>query len=148
MKVILLADVKSQGKKGDVIEASDGYARNFLFPKKLAVEATAKNLNEIKLKKANDQRIAARDLEVAKGLAEKIEKTSVSVSLKAGEGGKTFGSISSKEIAEALKAQRGIEIDKKKMNLSESIRSLGTYSVPIRLHPEVAANLTVNVEAK
>jgi len=145
MKVILLEDVKSQGKKGEIITVSDGYAKNFIFPKKLGVEANAKNLNELKLQKANEEKVAAKLLEEAKELAKVIETKQVVLSLKAGEGGKTFGSISSKEIAQEAKAQHDLDIDKKKIVLPEALKSLGNYDVSIKLHPQVTASLKVKI---
>ena len=123
MKVIFIQDVKGTGKKGEVKEVSDGYARNFLIGKGLAIEATAKNLNDLKLQKANEDRIAAQKLEEAKQLAAKIEEKSVVLSVKTGEGGKLFGSVSTKEIAAACEKQLGLEIDKKKMVLPEPIKA-------------------------
>ncbi|MCD7709274.1 MAG: 50S ribosomal protein L9 [Clostridiales bacterium] len=145
MKVILLEDVKSQGKKGDVVNVSDGYARNMLFPKKLAVPADAKNLNDLKLQHQRADRQAAENLAAAKELSEKLENTTVEVKLKGGEGGKAFGSVSAKEIAVALKEQTGIDVDKKKMHLKENLKNLGSYDVPVKLHPQVTAKLTVRV---
>lgn len=145
MKVILLQDVKSVGKKGDIIEANDGYARNFLLPKKFAVEATGKNLNDLKLQNANKEKIAAQALADAESFAEELSKKEIIVSIKAGEGGKTFGSVSSKEIAAEYKKQCGVEIDKKKIVLDEPIRSFGAYEVKIKLHPNVTGTLRVKV---
>ena len=145
MKVILLQDVKSVGKKGDIVEANDGYARNFLLPKKFAVEATGKNLNDLKLQNANKEKIAAQALADAESFAEELSKKEIVVSIKAGEGGKTFGSVSSKEIAAEYKKQCGVEIDKKKIVLDEPIRSFDAYEVKSKLHPKVTANLTVSV---
>ena len=145
MKVILLEDVKTLGKKGDIIEANDGYARNFLLPKKKGIEATTKNLNDLKLKKSNDEKRAKEILEEAREFAKELADKEVVVSIKAGEGGKTFGSVSSKEIALAFKEQCGIEIDKKKIQLSESIKTFGVYDVKIKLHPQVVGNLKVKV---
>lgn len=146
MKVILLQDVKSLGKKGEIVDVSDGYAKNFIFPKKLGIEANSKNMNDLKLQKANEEKLAAKLLEEAKEYAKLIESKQVVVKLKTGEGGKTFGSISSKEIAEAAGEQHGLEIDKKKIQLSEQIKNIGTYDVSIKLHPKVSANLKVKVE--
>ena len=115
MKVILTADVKSLGKKGEIVDVSDGYARNMLLPKKLGVEANAKNINDLKLQKANEDKVAKEILEQARALAADIAEKSITVSIKVGEGGKTFGSVSSKEIAEAAKAQINLELDKKKI---------------------------------
>lgn len=145
MKVILLEDVKSLGKKGDIVNVSDGYARNAILPKKLGVEATAKNLNDLKLQNQHAEKIAQENLEKAQKLAEQVEKLKVEVKLKSGDGGKAFGSISAKEIAAALKEQSGIELDKKKMQLSEPIKALGSYEVPVKLHSKVTAKLNVHV---
>ncbi|MBQ9278024.1 MAG: 50S ribosomal protein L9 [Lachnospiraceae bacterium] len=145
MKVILLQDVKSLGKKDEIVEVSDGYARNFVLPKKVGVEANAKNLNELKLKKAHEDKVAAEKLAEAKALAEKMKDESITVSLKVGEGGKTFGSISSKEIAEEMKKQLGYDIDKKKIVLKEAIKSVGTHIVDIKLHTKVTAQISVRV---
>lgn len=146
MKVILLEDVKSLGKKGDTVNVSDGYARNMLFPKKLGVEANAKNMNDLKLQKANKEKVAQEQLDAAKAFAEEISKKEIVISIKVGEGGKTFGSISSKEIAEAAKTQHGLDIDKKKIQMSAPIRALGTTGVAIKLHPKVTAELKVTVK--
>ena len=146
MKVILLEDVKSLGKKGDVVNASDGYARNMLFPKKLAMEATPKNLADLKKKKENEARIAAEQLKEAQAFAEELGKKTVTVFIKVGASGKTFGSVSTKEIADAAKAQLGIELDKKKMLLPNPIRELGVTDVQIRVHPKVTASLKVDVK--
>lgn len=145
MKVILLEDVKSLGKKGEVVNVSDGYARNMILPKKLGVEATPKNLNDLKLQKANDAKIAQEQLEAAREFAKNLEDKKVTLTLKVGEGGKTFGSVSAKEIAEAAKEQLGLEIDKKKLQLPGAIRELGTTDVPVKLHPKVTGKLTVVV---
>lgn len=133
MKIILLQDEKKLGKKGDIIEASDGYARNYILPKKIGVEATPKNLNDLKLQKANNEKIAQEQLDAARALAEDLKPRQVVVKIKAGEGGKTFGSVSSKEIAAALKEQHGIELDKKKIQLSESLKNFGNYEVSVKL---------------
>ncbi len=146
MKVILLQDVKSLGKKGEIVEVNPGYARNFVLPKKLGVEATPKNLNDLKLKNQNDAKVAAENLADAKALAEKIGAASVTAEMKMGEGGKAFGSISSKEIAELVKKQLSLDIDKKKIVVKDPIKALGSYRVPIKLHPEVTAELLVNVK--
>lgn len=146
MKVILLQDVKNVGKKGEVVEVSDGYAKNCLFKKKLGTPADSKNLNDLKLKKANEEKVAAENLADAKEFSKVIEKKTVVVKLKAGEGGKTFGSVSSKEIAQEAKAQHDLDIDKKKIVLPEAIKSFGTFEVPVKLHPEVTATLKVKVE--
>lgn len=145
MKVILLEDVKKLGKKGEVIEVSDGYARNYVLPKKLGVEASGKNMNDLKLQKANKEKIEKENLENAKLMAEQMEKDQVVVSIKSGEGGRTFGSVSSKEIAQSYKEQCGKEIDKKKIVLPEPIKSLGVYEVSVKLHPNVTGKLKVKV---
>lgn len=145
MKVILLEDVKSLGKKGEVVEVSDGYARNAILPKKLGVEASGKHLNDLKLQNQHKDKIAAENLENAKKLAAIVGQTTVEVRLKGGEGGRAFGSVSSKEISQALKEQAGLDIDKKKMHLKENLKNLGSYEVPVKLHPQVTANLTVRV---
>ena len=145
MKIILLQDEKKLGKKGQIIEASDGYARNYILPKKIGVEATPKNLNDLKLQKANDDRIAQEQLQEAKDLAAQLEGLQVVVKIKAGEGGKTFGSVSSKEIVEAFKEQHGLEIDKKKIQLPETLKNFGSYEVPVKLHPQVTGKLHVKV---
>lgn len=129
MKVILLEDVKSLGKKGDVVNINDGYARNFVLPKKLGVEANNKNLNDLKLQKAKEEKIARQQLEAAQAFAKEMEEDAVVLSIKAGEGGRTFGSVSSKEIAQAYKEQKGKEIDKKKIVLPEPIRSFGVFGI-------------------
>ena len=121
MEIVLLEDVKALGKKGQIVKVNDGYARNFILPKKLGVEATSKNLNDLKLQKANAEKVAAEQLAAAKELAEKIEKLTVTLKMKAGEGGKAFGSVSSKEIAAAAADQLKLDIDKKKLVLPETI---------------------------
>ena len=136
MKVILLEDVKTLGKKGDIVDVSDGYARNFVLPKKLGVEANAKNKNDLKLQKANADKVAQEQLEAAQELAKTLETKEVTLTIKSGEGGRTFGSISSKEIAQAAKEQCGLELDKKKIQLPEAIKALGAYEVGIKLHPK------------
>ena len=145
MKIVLLQDVKALGKKGTLVEVSEGYARNFLLPKKLGAPATAENLNTLKLKKANEEKIAAEQLAEAKAVAEKLEDGSVTVRIKGGENGKTYGSVSTKEIAEAVKKQLGLEIDKKKIVLAEPLKTFGTHEAGIKLHREVQAKLTVKV---
>lgn len=145
MKIILLQDEKKLGKKGDIIEASEGYARNYILPKKIGVEATPKNLNDLKLKKANEDKIAQENLEKAKELAALIETKSVVVKMKAGENGKAFGAVSGKEIASALKEQHDIEVDKKKIQLADNIKNFGCYEVPVKLHPQVAGTIHLKV---
>ena len=148
MKVILLQDVKSVGKKGDIIDANDGYARNFLIPKKMGVPANAENMNTLKLQKSNEAKVAQEQLEEAQRFAKELETKEVVLAIKAGEGGKTFGSVSSKEIATAYKEQCGITIDKKKIQLPESIKNFGVYEVKIKLHPKVTGTLKVKVKGQ
>ena len=148
MKIILLQDVKTLGKKGDIIEANDGYARNYIIPKKIGVEATAKNLNDLKLQKSNAAKIAQEQLEAAQNLAKDLETKEIIVRMKAGEGGRAFGSVSSKEIATAFKEQCGIEIDKKKIQMEETIKNFGVYKANVKLHTKVTGVLTVKVQEK
>lgn len=148
MDIILLEDVKTLGKKGEVVKVSDGYARNFILPKKLGLEATPKNLNDLKLQRAAEAKKAKEILEEAQALAASIKEKNVSLKIKVGEGGRTFGSISTKEIAQAIKDQLGMEIDKKKLVLSEPLKNIGTHTVPIKLHPKVTAELKVRVDAQ
>ena len=145
MKVILLQDVKALGKKGEIVNVNDGYARNFILPKKLGIEANGKNMNDLKLQKSNQEKIARENLEAAKKLSEELAKGQIVLSIKVGDGGKTFGSVSSKEIAVAVKEQMNLDIDKKKIQLKEVIKTLGEHQVPIKLHPEVTAQLKVIV---
>lgn len=147
MQVILLEDVKALGKKGEVVKVSDGYARNFILPKKLGLEATPKNLNDLKLQKAAEAKLAQEILEQAQVLAKEIESKSILLKIKSGEGGRTFGSVSTKEIAVALKEQLGHDIDKKKLVLNDPIKNMGTYTVPVKLHPKVTAELKVKVDS-
>ena len=146
MKVILLQDVKSLGKKGESVNVNDAYARNFILPKKLGAEATAKNLNDLKLQKNNEKKVAQENLEAAKELAAELSAGKVELAIKVGEGGRTFGSVSSKEIAAAVKEQMNLDVDKKKIQLKEAIKSLGTHIVSVKLHPEVTAELKVVVK--
>ena len=146
MKVILLQDVKALGKKGDVVNVSDGYARNAIFPKKLGVEANAKNLNDLKLQNQHADKVSQENYEAALAMAENLKDKKVTVKMKAGEGGRTFGSVSSKEISEAAKKQLNLDIDKKKLQLPEPIRTLGVTQVPVRLHPKVTGTLKVWVK--
>ncbi len=145
MDVILLQDVKTLGKKGEIVSVNEGYARNFIIPKKLGVEATNKNKNDLKLQKANEERIRQEQYEQAKAFAESLKDKSIEVRLKAGSDGRTFGSISTKEIAVAAKEQLGLDIDKKKMQLKDPIKSIGTYMVTIKIHPKVNGELKVKV---
>ena len=148
MKVILLEDVKSLGKKDEIVNVSDGYARNMLLPKKLAVEANMKNMNELKLKKANEEKVAKEVLEEAERLAKVLETKEVICNVKVGANGKIFGSVSSKEIADAAKKQLGVDLDKKKIVIDETIKSLGTYNVKLKLHAKVTGTLKVKVAEK
>lgn len=146
MKVILLQDVKSLGKKGDIVNVSDGYARNKILPQKLGVEANGKNLNDLKLQNQHADKVAQENLERAQQLAEDLKDKQVVVKIKAGEGGRTFGSVSTKEIAAEVKKQLNLDLDKKKMQLEEPIRTLGFHEVPVRLHTKVTGTLRVKVE--
>ena len=146
MKVILLQDVKSLGKKGEIVNVNDGYARNFILPKKLGAEATAKNLNDLKLQKNNEKKVARENLDAAKELAAELAAGKVELAINVGEGGRTFGSVSSKEIAAAVKEQMKLDVDKKKIVLKENIKTLGTHIVNVKLHPEVTAELKVVVK--
>ena len=145
MEVVLLEDVKALGKKGQIVKVNDGYARNFILPKKLGIEETSKNLNDLKLQKANADKIAAEQLQAAKDLAADLAEKSITLSIKAGEGGKAFGSVSSKEITKAIQDQLGMEIDKKKLVLPEPLKTFGTHEVPIKLHRDVTGKLAVKV---
>ena len=140
MDIVLLEDVKSLGKKGQLVKVNDGYARNFILPKKLGVEATAKNLNDLKLQKDPERGVA-----LAAELAEKLGGLSVTISMKAGEGGRAFGSVSGKEISKAITEQLELDIDKKRFQMPEPIKTFGTHEVPIRLHKDVTAKLAVKV---
>ncbi|MCI8300607.1 MAG: 50S ribosomal protein L9 [Lachnospiraceae bacterium] len=149
MKVILLEDVKSLGKKGDIVNVSDGYARNMILPKKLGVEANGKNMNDLKLKNQHAEKVAQETLDAAKELAEEIASKEVTVTLKTGEGGRTFGSVSSKEIAAAAKEQHQLELDKKKMQLPDGgLKTLGVHEITLKLHPKVTGTLKVKIEAE
>ncbi len=143
MKVILLEDVKGTGKKGQIVNASDGYANNFLFPKKLAVAATNDNLNSIKLQKKAEDKRKAEELAAAKELAEKLTNKDIKISVKTGDNGKLFGSVTNKEIAAAIEQQTGLVIDKKKIVLNDQIKMVGTRHVNVKLHPEVTAEVKV-----
>ncbi|HHY78366.1 MAG TPA: 50S ribosomal protein L9 [Clostridiales bacterium] len=145
MKVVLLQDVKALGKKDDVVDVSDGYARNFLFPKGLAVEATKGKLNEISQKKSALENKKRQEMEEAKALAERLSKIEVAIKTKAGAGGKLFGSITAKDIADIIKKEHKIEIDKKKIVLDDAIKSLGTQEVEIKVYPEISAKVKVTV---
>lgn len=146
MEVILLDDVKSLGKKGDMVTVNEGYARNFLLKKKLGVEATAHNKNELKLQKQHEEKLARERLEEAKAFAEELKEKSITVSIRTGSGGRSFGSVSTKELAAAAKEQLGYELDKKKMVLDVPIKSPGIFTLPIKLHPKVTGELKVIVK--
>ncbi|MBR3634829.1 MAG: 50S ribosomal protein L9 [Lachnospiraceae bacterium] len=146
MKVILLEDVKSLGKKGDIVDVNEGYARNCILKKKLGVEANTANMNDLKLKKNNEAKVAQEQLEAAQAFAKDLESKEVIVSIKAGEGGKLFGSVTAKEIAQAFKDQCKVDIDKKKIQLAEPIKSFGVFDVPVKLHPQVTGSLKVKVK--
>ena len=146
MKVILLEDVRSLGKKGEIVNVSDGYARNLLLPQKKGVEATPKNLNDLKLQRANDEKVARENLEAARKLAASLEGKLVTIRIRVGEGGKTFGSVSSKEISEAIKSQMGLDVDKKKIVLANPLKEVGETVVSIKLHPQVTGSVKVKIE--
>lgn len=145
MKVILLQDIKGVGKKDQIINANDGYARNYLFPKKLAVEATTGNLGNLKAKQESNQYRKDMQKEEAIKLADKIKDITLTIKVKAGENGKIFGGVTAKEIAENLKTQYAIDVDKKKINLNETIKVIGTRTVDIKLYEGVIGKLKVNV---
>lgn len=148
MQIILTQDVKALGKKGEMVNVSDGYARNFILPKKLGLEATAKNLNDLKLQKTAEEKRVKEILEEARVLAKELESKTLEMKIKTGEGGRTFGSISSKEIAQELKTQCNLDIDKKKLQINDSIKTLGTHTVAVKLHPQVTAELKVKVSGQ
>ena len=145
MKLILLQDVKNLGKKGDLVEANDGYARNFIIPKKLGVEASPKNLNDLRQQKLNEEKHQAEILAEAENIASALNDKVVRLSIRVGKEGKVFGQISTKEIAEEVKKQFGLEIDKKKI-VSDSIKAAGTYKISVKLHPKVVGEFTVEVK--
>ena len=144
MKVILLEDVKSLGKKGQLVDVSDGYARNFILAKKLGLEATSKNMNDLKLQKAHEDKLAAERLAEAKAFAEDLKKVEVTLSIKTGEGGKLFGSVTGKDVADAL-SQKGIDVDKRKISIKGEVTGIGVYDAVIKVHPEITAVIKVNV---
>ena len=146
MQVILLQDVNKLGKKGDVVKVNDGYARNFILPKKLGLEATEKNLKDLAIQKAEEEKRQQEIYEEAVALGKELESKKVSLQIKGGEGGKTFGSITAKEITAGLKEQTGIEIDKKKLVLADAIKTAGSFKVGVKLHPKVTVDLNVVVE--
>ena len=145
MKVILQQDVKGTGKKGEVIEVSEGYGRNFLLPKKLAVLANAQNVNLAKQKAGSAAHRKAQEADEAKLLASQLAKAEVTVAVKVGEGGKLFGSVSGKDVSEALKKEHGVEIDKRKISITQEVTGVGDYEVVIKLHPEASAKVLVHV---
>ncbi len=148
MKVVLLADVKGQGKKGQVVNVSDGYARNFLFPKNLATPADNKIMNELKGKEEARLRQIELEKQAARDTAEKLKNVSVKIKAQAGADGRIYGSVTSKEIAEQLKAQHAIEIDRRKINLQDPIKAFGTYLPEVKLYPEITGKITVVVTDK
>ena len=147
MKVILKEDVKGLGKKEQMVEASDGYARNFLFPRGLAVEASATNVNIMKTKKEAEAQKKEREIAQAKEMAKKIKDITLTLKVKAGDNGKLFGSITSKDIAEAMKTQQKLEIDIKKLVMPDSLKSVGTFEVEVKLYPEISSKFTVKIES-
>ena len=148
MKVILLEDVKKVGKKGELVEVSDGFARNVLFKKNQGIEATKQAINDLSLKSKAEEKRKQEEYEEAKALAEAIKEKEVVLGLKTGEGGRVFGAISTKEIGKAIKDQWDMEIDKKKIVLEDSIKALGSYETTIKLHPKVSATIKVKVVAQ
>ncbi len=148
MKVVLLQDVKAQGKKDDIVEVSEGYARNFLFPKKLAIPADAKAINDIKNKKSSEAHKIELERAAAKETAGKLNEATVKIKAEAGTDGRFYGAVTSKDIAEALKSQLGIEVDKRKIVLDAPIKAFGSYKVDIKLYQEICGKLTVSVLEK
>ena len=147
MRVILKQDVKGTGKQEQMVEVSDGYARNFLFPKGLAVEASAANVNIMKTKKEAEAQKKDREIAQAKELAKKIKDITLTLKVKAGDNGKLFGSITSKDVAEGMKTQYKLEIDKKRLVMPEAIKSVGTFEVEVKLYPEISSKFTVKIES-
>lgn len=148
MKVILQQEVKKLGKKGDIIEVSEGYARNYLLPQKLAVMATANNVNNANLQKVAEERKKERAFDEAKLLAAQMAKITISIPVKMGEGGRLFGSVTAKDIADAVGKEHKLELDKRKIELKDALKSLGTFTVPIKLHPEVSTQIQVTLIAE
>ncbi|MBQ3041121.1 MAG: 50S ribosomal protein L9 [Clostridia bacterium] len=148
MKVVLLQDVKSQGKKNDIIEVSEGYARNFLFPKKLAVVADAKAVNDIKNKKSSEAHKIEVERENAKKTAQKLSETTVTILADGGQDGRFYGAVTSKDIAEALKSQAGVDVDKRKIVLDAPIKAFGSYKIDVKLYQEITGKVTVSVKEK
>ena len=147
MKLILQQEVKKLGKKGEIIEVSEGYARNYLLPQKLAIPATNTNINTVSQQKASEERKQKRMLEEAQMLAAQMSKLEVTIGVKSGEGGKLFGSVTGKDIADALKQQHSVDIDKRKVDVKDAIKSVGTYPVSIKIHPEVSTKIQVHITA-
>ena len=145
MKVLLEKDVKGKGKKGDIIEVSDSYARNVLLKQGLAVEASGANMNNYKLRKQNEEKVAAENLAAAKDLSDALSTQTIEIPIKVGGAGRAFGAVSGKEIADAVKEQTGLDIDKKKIVLNQPIKELGKYEVPLKLHPDVQTVLKISV---
>lgn len=148
MKVVLLQDVKAQGKKNDIVEVSEGYARNFLFPKKLAIPADAKAINDIKNKKSSEAHKIELERAKAKEIAEKLNEATVKIVAEAGKDGRFYGAVTSKDIAEALKSQLGIEVDKRKVALDSPIKAFGSYKIDIKLYQDIIGKVTVSVLEK
>ncbi|MEA3423943.1 MAG: 50S ribosomal protein L9 [Bacillota bacterium] len=148
MKVILLKDIKGTGKKGDTIDTSDGHARNFLIPRKFAVEATESNLRELNFRKANIEKLKRNELENAKAFARELSEKKIEIITKAGEGGKLFGSITSKDLADEMRNKYNIDIDKKKIVLKNSIKEIGTFDIEVKVYPNVKANIKVTITAE
>lgn len=148
MEIILLQDVKALGKKGEVVKVSDGYARNFILPKKLGVEATKQNMYDLNNQKAAEEKRQKEILEEARKQAKELENLTIKVKIKVGEGGKTFGSVSTKEIAAAIKEQHKLDIDKKKLVLNDPIKQVGIYTIPVKMHAQVTASIKVSVDAE
>ncbi|NLM36409.1 MAG: 50S ribosomal protein L9 [Clostridiales bacterium] len=147
MKVILLQDVKNMGKKGDVVNASDGYARNYLFPKKLAQEATPENLHIINQKKENERKKKLEEIEAAQALAEKLKGKEIKITVKSGDNGRLFGAITNKDIADNIKKQYGVDIDKKKV-VVDTIKQTGVYDVELKLYAEVSTKMKVVISGQ
>ncbi|MDY0258013.1 MULTISPECIES: 50S ribosomal protein L9 [Gudongella] len=145
MKVILLKEVKGMGKEGDLVNSKDGYARNYLIPRNIAIEATSENLRKWEEAKKQEAAKKKQELEEAKSLKERLEKLTVEVKAKGGSGGRLFGSITSQDIAAALKEQHGVDIDKRKIEMKDNIKNAGAAEVDLKLYPEVSAKLKVNV---
>jgi large subunit ribosomal protein L9 len=146
MQVILIQDVKTLGKKGDIVKVSDGYANNFLLTKHLGLEATPKNLNDLKVEKAAEAKRAKEELDAARSFSDEIKEKKIVLKLKVGKDGRTFGSVSGKEIAVAIKEQLSYDIDKKKLILPEPIKSVGIFSIPIKIHPQVTGQIKVEIQ--